>query len=110
VLLPIATHIEGPEPVTCPPALAVSTWVNPATTSQAGYARIAESAGLYLGTDASDPDRKLFFLIGYGMIFAVDLMSPNLWVADSGNHRVVRFSAAVLNSQTPAAADTVMLS
>src|SRR5260370_3070299 len=31
----------------------------------------------------------------------------NLWVADSGNHRVVRFSAAVLNSQTPPAADTV---
>src|SRR5947209_7469356 len=31
----------------------------------------------------------------------------NLWVADSGNHRVVRFSAAVLN--TPgAAADTVI--
>ncbi len=32
----------------------------------------------------------------------------NLWVADGGNHRVVRFSAAVLNSQTPAAADTVI--
>ena len=32
----------------------------------------------------------------------------NLWVADSGNHRVVRFSAAVLNSQTPPAADTVI--
>ena len=32
----------------------------------------------------------------------------NLWVADSGNHRVVRFSAAVLNSQTQPAADTVI--
>ena len=33
----------------------------------------------------------------------------NLWVADSGNQRVVRFSAAVLNSQTtPPAADTVI--
>jgi sugar lactone lactonase YvrE len=32
----------------------------------------------------------------------------NLWVADSGNHRVVRFSAGVLNSQTPPAADTVV--
>jgi uncharacterized protein (TIGR03437 family) len=32
----------------------------------------------------------------------------NLWVADSGNHRVVRFSATVLNTQTPPAADTVV--
>jgi len=32
----------------------------------------------------------------------------NLWVADSGNHRVVRFSAAVLNGQTLPAADTVI--
>ncbi|MCX6633419.1 MAG: NHL repeat-containing protein [Candidatus Solibacter sp.] len=32
----------------------------------------------------------------------------NLWVADSGNHRVVRFSAAVLNSPAPVAADTVI--
>ena len=34
--------------------------------------------------------------------------SGNLWVADSGNHRVLRFSAAVLNSQTQPAADTVI--
>ena len=32
----------------------------------------------------------------------------NLWVADSGNHRVVRFSVGVLNSQTQPAADTVI--
>ena len=32
----------------------------------------------------------------------------NLWVADGGNHRVVRFSAAVLNNPTPPAADTVI--
>ena len=34
--------------------------------------------------------------------------SGNLWVADSANHRVLRFSAAVLNSQTQPAADTVI--
>ncbi|HEV3199443.1 MAG TPA: hypothetical protein VGZ73_16175, partial [Bryobacteraceae bacterium] len=32
----------------------------------------------------------------------------NLWVADTGNHRVVRFGAAVLNSPTPPAADIVI--
>jgi uncharacterized protein (TIGR03437 family) len=32
----------------------------------------------------------------------------NLWVADTGNHRVVRYSAGVLNSQTQPAADTVI--
>jgi uncharacterized protein (TIGR03437 family) len=32
----------------------------------------------------------------------------NLWVSDSGNHRVVRFSAGVLDSTTPPAADTVI--
>lgn len=32
----------------------------------------------------------------------------NLWVADSGNNRVLRFSAALLNSATPPAADTVI--
>src|ERR1035437_5147241 len=34
--------------------------------------------------------------------------SGNLWVADGGHHRVVRFSAAVLNNPTPPAADTVI--
>jgi uncharacterized protein (TIGR03437 family) len=32
----------------------------------------------------------------------------NLWVSDSGNHRVVRFSAGVLDSTTSPAADTVI--
>jgi uncharacterized protein (TIGR03437 family) len=32
----------------------------------------------------------------------------NLWVADTGNHRVVRFSAATLDSPTPPSADTVI--
>src|SRR5215471_1532336 len=32
----------------------------------------------------------------------------NLWVADAGNNRVVRFSAGVLSSSTPPAADTVI--
>ena len=32
----------------------------------------------------------------------------NLWVADSGNHRLLRFNASVLNSPTPPAADTVI--
>jgi uncharacterized protein (TIGR03437 family) len=32
----------------------------------------------------------------------------NLWVADSGNDRILRFSAASLNSQAPIAADTVI--
>src|SRR5262249_42292122 len=32
----------------------------------------------------------------------------NLWVADSGNHRIVRFGAGVLNSPIPPAADTVI--
>lgn len=32
----------------------------------------------------------------------------NLWVADSGNHRVVRFAASVLNSATPPDADLVI--
>ena len=32
----------------------------------------------------------------------------NLWVADSGNHRVVRFSAAVLNNPIPPPADAVI--
>ena len=32
----------------------------------------------------------------------------NLWVADTGNHRVVRFGAASLNSPAPVAADTVV--
>jgi uncharacterized protein (TIGR03437 family) len=32
----------------------------------------------------------------------------NLWVADSGNHRVVRFNAAILNSSIPPAADVVV--
>ena len=34
--------------------------------------------------------------------------SGNLWVADTGNHRVVRFANGVLNSQTQPAADTVI--
>lgn len=38
---------------------------------------------------------------------AVDA-SGNLWVADTGNHRVVRFAAATLNSPTPPAADLVI--
>ena len=32
----------------------------------------------------------------------------NLWVADTGNHRVVRFAAASLNNPVPPAADTVI--
>jgi uncharacterized protein (TIGR03437 family) len=32
----------------------------------------------------------------------------NLWVADSGNHRVLRFAAGSLNNTTPPAADTVL--
>ena len=32
----------------------------------------------------------------------------NLWVADAGSHRVVRFGAGSLNSSTPPAADTVV--
>jgi uncharacterized protein (TIGR03437 family) len=32
----------------------------------------------------------------------------NLWVADSGNHRVVRFAVSTLDNTTPAAADTVV--
>jgi uncharacterized protein (TIGR03437 family) len=32
----------------------------------------------------------------------------NLWVADTGNNRVLRFSAAVLNNPAPVAADTVI--
>ena len=32
----------------------------------------------------------------------------NLWVADTGSNRIVRFSAAVLNNPTPPAADTVI--
>ena len=32
----------------------------------------------------------------------------NLWVADTGNHRVVRFGAAALNSPAPVAADMVV--
>ena len=34
--------------------------------------------------------------------------SGNLWVVDGGNNRVLRFSAGVLNSQTPPSADTVI--
>jgi uncharacterized protein (TIGR03437 family) len=34
--------------------------------------------------------------------------SGNLWVADSGNHRVLRFGAATLNTAAPVAADTVI--
>jgi len=32
----------------------------------------------------------------------------NLWVADSGNNRILRFAAASLNNTTPPAADTVI--
>ncbi len=32
----------------------------------------------------------------------------NLWVSDSGNNRVLRFNASLLNSSTPPAADTVI--
>jgi uncharacterized protein (TIGR03437 family) len=32
----------------------------------------------------------------------------NLWVADTGNHRVLRFGAASLNNAAPVAADTVI--
>ena len=32
----------------------------------------------------------------------------NLWVADTGNHRILRFSAASLGAQAPVAADTVI--
>jgi uncharacterized protein (TIGR03437 family) len=32
----------------------------------------------------------------------------NLWVADTGNHRIVRFSAALLDSASPPAADAVI--
>ena len=32
----------------------------------------------------------------------------NLWVADTGNHRVLRFASGSLNSPTPPAADTVL--
>jgi uncharacterized protein (TIGR03437 family) len=32
----------------------------------------------------------------------------NLWVADSGNNRILRFSAATLNNPAPIAADTVI--
>jgi uncharacterized protein (TIGR03437 family) len=32
----------------------------------------------------------------------------NLWVADTGNNRILRFSAATLNSQAPVTADTVI--
>jgi uncharacterized protein (TIGR03437 family) len=38
---------------------------------------------------------------------AVD-SAGNLWVSDTGNHRVVRFGAASLNSPAPVAADTVV--
>jgi uncharacterized protein (TIGR03437 family) len=38
---------------------------------------------------------------------AVDA-AGNLWVADSGNHRVLRFGAATLNNPTPPPADTVI--
>ena len=38
---------------------------------------------------------------------AVDT-AGNLWVADAGNNRVLRFSAAVLNNPAPVAADTVI--
>lgn len=34
--------------------------------------------------------------------------SGNLWVADTGNHRVLRFGAATLNSPAPVSADTVI--
>lgn len=34
--------------------------------------------------------------------------SGNLWVADTGNQRIVRFAAATLNSTPPPAADTVI--
>src|SRR5262249_13642556 len=32
----------------------------------------------------------------------------NLWVADTGNHRVLRFGASTLNNPAPPAADTVI--
>ena len=32
----------------------------------------------------------------------------NLWVADTGNHRILRFGAATLNNSPPPAADTVI--
>src|SRR5262249_31073086 len=32
----------------------------------------------------------------------------NMWVADTGNHRVLRFAAASLNNPAPVAADTVL--
>ncbi len=41
----------------------------------------------------------------YGV--AVD-SSGNLWVADSGNNRILRFAAASLNNTTPPPADTVI--
>ena len=34
--------------------------------------------------------------------------SGNLWVADSGNNRIVRFAAGILNSSVPPAADVVV--
>jgi uncharacterized protein (TIGR03437 family) len=34
--------------------------------------------------------------------------SGNLWISDSGNHRILRFAAGVLDAPTPPAADTVV--
>lgn len=41
----------------------------------------------------------------YGLVFDA---TGNLWVADSGNNRVLRYRAAVLNSLTPPVADLVL--
>src|SRR5579863_3050871 len=40
-------------------------------------------------------------------VVAVDL-AGNLWVADTGNNRVLRFGAAILNNPAPVIADTVI--
>jgi hypothetical protein len=50
-------------------SFSVSAWVNPAVTSQAAYARIAETkynAGLYLGTDGSGSKYKFIVNGGTG--------------------------------------------
>jgi uncharacterized protein (TIGR03437 family) len=70
---------------------------------------------------ATQPDavygQPNFATFGAGATSAVSLSQPravavdaagNLWVADAGNNRVLRFGAAVLNNPAPVAADTVV--
>lgn len=110
----------GPKGFNTPAAMAVHPATGDLYVADTGNSRVLRFPDPFLNPTRVEPD-TLYGQADFSRVSTVvsgsTLNKPrsvafdaagNLWVADTGNHRVVRFNAAALNSVTPPEADFVI--